>query len=282
MLIFILCGKNFKPLTMKRLLSILFIVASLSTFSQPTDYQQIFDAFLTQQFGNTYQDKGNMINEISRFDFSDLWLLPGSTGIDDTLNFTKNRTELLGFIGDSFQRIYIHFIQITKYPDDPFQYFVFGKSMVKKNVCNFVGTIKMEFAREVIFEYHQGEDFLVNPRSILKQGVVVCDYTFMEDRRQNHVGIFTGKLVTSFYINKNNQLKYNAIRAHSDSYMNNQFIGTWSEYNQESSRPCNFGEWRITNSRDLDVGAGCFFPNKKYHNKGWGPKDNANPGWWKN
>jgi IS66 C-terminal element len=36
--------------------------------------------------------------------------------------------EPLGYIGDNFQRFYIHFISITKGKDNPYQYSVYGKS----------------------------------------------------------------------------------------------------------------------------------------------------------
>lgn len=46
-------------------------------------------------------------------------------------------------------------------------------------------------------------------------------------------------------------------------------MGTWTSYANNSSKRCNWGEFRIPYSGDLDIGAGEFSPDTKYLDKGW-------------
>jgi hypothetical protein len=41
------------------------------------------------------------------------------------------------------------------------------------------------------------------------------------------------------------------------------------EYGNPKLKICNWGEFRIPFSGDLDIGAGEFSPNPKYFSKGW-------------
>lgn len=259
-----------------------FIILSILVKGQNNKYLESYHSFLKSQFSDRYIDKGNIKNKIFEYDFSPLWLLPGSTDIDNKgYGFAINRPDLIGFIGDNYQRIYIKFIQITKNPDKPNEYFVYGKSNVKGNICDFIGTFKIKLAREYGLNYNSGEDFLVHIDSVKRQGVIICQYDLYENTRQKYSGKFSGFLTTSFFTDSNNQLNYNAIKGFSDSYKNNQFIGTWTSYKTDSRKTCNFGEWRIPYSGDLDVGTGEFSPNNKYFNNGWNPGTMINKNWWK-
>jgi len=57
----------------------------------------------------------------------------------------------------------------------------------------------------------------------------------------------------------------------SDEYRNNQYVGTWIDYETKEEKTCNWGEYRIPFSGDLDYGSAQFAPREKYYNKGWGP-----------
>jgi len=139
---------------------------------------------------------------------------------------------------------------------------------------------EFKLAKEFSFEYHEGEDFLVDINSVQKQGVIVCEFNLLEDNRQKHSGRFSGVLTNSFYIDSQSELRYNAIKGFSDSYRNNQFIGKWISYITKNSKICNFGEWKIPNSEDLNIGAGEFYPNEKYFDKGWNPINEIGNDWW--
>ncbi|NOQ27719.1 MAG: hypothetical protein GQ564_20335 [Bacteroidales bacterium] len=55
----------------------------------------------------------------------------------------------------------------------------------------------------------------------------------------------------------------NNIDSYSDSYRNNQHIGIWKPYDSENIKTCNWGNYRIPFSGDLDIGAGEFSVNSK-------------------
>lgn len=53
----------------------------------------------------------------------------------------------------------------------------------------------------------------------------------------------------------------------------------WTSYATQKSKKCNWGDWRIPQSGDLDGGAGEFGLNGKYDKFGWqsfGDRDNSN------
>lgn len=54
-----------------------------------------------------------------------------------------------------------------------------------------------------------------------------------------------------------------------DGFTNNNFTGTWTSYKSNLSRKCNWGDYRIPESRLLDIGAGQFSVDQKYRKNGW-------------
>lgn len=104
---------------------------------------------------------------------------------------------------------------------------------------------------------------------LVKQGILIGRYVLKENPKQNHSGVFKGIMTLWWYLDKTGEIKYDAIEAHSDSYRNNQYVGSWSEYRKSTPKTCNWGEYRIPFSGDLDIGAGEFSANPKYYNKGW-------------
>ncbi len=116
---------------------------------------------------------------------------------------------------------------------------------------------------------HFGVDDEYKNQKIKKQGVVIAAYDLLEDSLQRHSGFFNGILFTAWYINRFGKLMYDDIEIYSDRYRNNQFIGTWTDYKSRKMEKCNWGDYRIPNSGDLDIGAGEFSPDDKYLKYGW-------------
>src|SRR5690348_17215575 len=52
-------------------------------------------------------------------------------------------------------------------------------------------------------------------------------------------------------------------------FQNNQFEGTWTSYKTGNSKKCNCVDYRLPDSRGLDIGAGEFSPWDKYEEYGW-------------
>lgn len=72
-----------------------------------------------------------------------------------------------------------------------------------------------------------------------------------------------------WYLDKNDSIQYDNLENQSDRFKNNQYVGSWTEYGKLSGKVCNWGEYRIPFSGDLDIGAGEFSVNPKYYEVGW-------------
>jgi hypothetical protein len=194
-------------------------------------------------------------DSLEKYNFTPLW-----TQTDNSLVY--------GFIGSNYQRIRIKIISASKSKTNPDVYTISGKSMVKNNISRFTGTINIVTAR-IYKNMHWGIDEEYKDSGIRKEGVIIAKYRFAEDSSEKYSGIFYGILSTSWYINKNGQLKYDNIENYSDGYCNDQFVGTWKGYKTSTKKICNWGDFRIPFSGALDVGAGEFSPNNTYLKFGW-------------
>jgi hypothetical protein len=102
-----------------------------------------------------------------------------------------------------------------------------------------------------------------------KNGILAGEYSFFENPKATHSGIFNGRFCTYWYKDKKGNIKYNDLLNASAMYNNNQFAGTWTEYGKENEITANWGDGRIPLSDDLDVGTSEFCPAEKYVSNGW-------------
>lgn len=211
----------------------------------------------------------------AEFDFSDVWL-------------TANDDRVYGIIGKEHQRIHIKFLTIEKDQNDGLQYNVAGKSMVKNNICDFSGTIRISQIQEVK-ELHFGVDRIYADSGIIAQGVVFATYEFREDSTQNYSGYFSGELISKWYLDQMDQIRYDDIQSMADGYMNNAFIGNWTSYSTRKSKACNWANHRVPlANEDFDIGAGEISVAERYWDMGWADlRDLGNPNhvvkkleWW--
>jgi hypothetical protein len=189
------------------------------------------------------------------------------------INFHNLFTEtdnayVYGFIGDNDQRIRIKFISVVKDSLKNDAYNVYGKSMVRDNIVEFHGTIVITNIRKFKTTDFGVDDQLKN-KGLKGQFIILGEYSFLEDENKAHSGIFKGVFESNFYLDKNNKPHYDDIEKEADGYCNNQFVGQWIPYNNGVAKRCNWGDFRIPNSRGLDIGAGEFSPNDKYLKYGW-------------
>jgi hypothetical protein len=224
----------------------LLLIAFLSMLASHVLAQRLGDLLKKDFLSNPELDKQDILTDIIRHDLAVL--------------FTETpAAQIFGFIGEDYQRIHIKFISVIRNHSNPSEYFLYGKSMVKNNVCDFQGTLTMTNA----YRWRQSDvpDF--------QQGIVMGTYRFFENPRQKHVGIFGGTFVSSWYLDKGGELHYDDLAAAADGYSNNQFAGTWRNYSGTIMKPCHWGDNRIPLADDFDGGTGEFFPNEKYHANGW-------------
>nr|WP_320119848.1 hypothetical protein [uncultured Marinifilum sp.] len=172
----------------------------------------------------------------------------------------KNKTERrFAYIGDNFQRLKIVFLSVIQNTENPLEYFVYGKSNVSNNVCPFQGKIIIKDSYYI--------KTLENPTE--NSGIIIGEYVFFEDPDTNHSGIFKGICTSLWYKDSNGDIKYDNRNSDSDSYNNNQFTGTWTQYGKHKNKTANWGDSRIPESEKLDTGAGEFSPRKEFMKNGW-------------
>ena len=199
----------------------------------------------------------NFYHTIKNYDLSNLWRSDHIRveGNGDRIPFP----EPLGYIGDNYQRFYIHYISVLKSEENPYQYRVIGKTRVKDNICRFSGTITVEKA----VLYKESDD------SNYKQGYVSCKVLFYEDSTQLSTGVIKGTLTSNFQLDKKGKLSYDALMFVADGYNNNQCRAIWTSYKTNKSKKCNWGDFRMPDSKALDAGAGDVTIDKKFINNGW-------------
>lgn len=223
---------------MKKLLIICFLLAFSRNFSQR-------------------KDTVNYNDRIVKLDLSTLFTTSEfNYGLSDEI---VKKAQPIGYIGNNYQRFFIHFVSVIKNSSKPTKYYVYGKTKVKDNICPFQGTLKIESSK-VFYDL----DF---PKT--KQGIIYGTYEFYENSNQKGTGILSGKFETNFYIDKSDKLKYNVLKFSADGFCNNMFQGVWTSYKTKKSKQCNWGDYRIPLSDDLDIGAGEFVVNPDYEEFGW-------------
>jgi len=89
------------------------------------------------------------------------------------------------------------------------------------------------------------------------------------DSTQTSSGVIKGTLTSEFTIDKKGKLRYDALMFVADGYYNNQCKATWTSYKTSTSKKCNWGDFRMPDSKELDSGAGDVSINEKFIKNGW-------------
>lgn len=208
---------------------------------------------------NAQKNDNNFYSEIKNYDLSKVIMVATILAEDGEKNKEKIlRAEPIGFIGDDYQRFQIHFISAIQNPKNQYEYFVSGKTKVKETIRPFEGTLKIKKA-----------DIAKNKSLNYQQGTAICEVNFYEDKKLTSTGFINGVMTIHYLIDSKKNFRYDALNFYSDGFSNNTFTGTWTSYKTNVSKKCNWGDYRIPNSGDLDIGAGEFSPNPKYFDKGW-------------
>ena len=98
---------------------------------------------------------------------------------------------------------------------------------------------------------------------------MVCKVSLYEDSTQNSSGFINGLLTSNFCIDRKGELSYDALTISADSYSNNQCKATWTSYKTRKSKKCNWGDFRMPDSEELDGGSGMVVIYEKYKEFGW-------------
>lgn len=219
----------------------------------------ILTVFLCVQTYAQNKETTDFLAQIKNYDLSTI--LKADTILTEDNEGGKEkikRAEILGFIGDDYQRFYIHFISVTQNPANPYEYFVSGKTMVKSTICPFKGTITAKQAK-----VYKDSDL-----ATYKKGFCTFEVILYEDKKLSSTGTIKGSLTSRFIIEKG-IIRYDASNFIADGFANNQFTGSWTSYRTNKTKKCHWGDYRIPECGDLDIGAGEFSVNEKYVKNGW-------------
>jgi hypothetical protein len=175
--------------------------------------------------------------------------------LQPVLMYNSNEEVERGFIGSNYQRLRFKFTAAAQNVSQKLVYNVSGKSLVKNNLVAFKGKITIE--NVVLIRKGDAETYLA-----------IVKYYLAEDVKQKSAGVFEGYGVLKFKCGKG-MAQYNDDEMDADGFYNNQFVGTWTSNATKVVKPCNWGDLRIPECGDLDVGAGEFMPNNKYLKFGW-------------
>lgn len=209
-----------------------------------------------QSFAQVVNQKKWIDNELSNLTILEDNIPFDSYGCDlsDVLMQTPNNV-VLGFIGDNYQRLKMKFTSVSWNKQKVISFSVKGKSQVKNIITNFEGTIEVIRFLRIKEDDHESN-------------IVIAKYKFVEDKTQKYAGVFEGYLLANINCTDGGA-EYNNERLGADGFSNNQYIGTWTSNTTKIIKTANWGDYRIPNSNDLDVGAGEFMPNVKYLKFGW-------------
>ena len=209
-------------------------------------------------FSSTCKSQNDLLNE----DFSEFWT---TDKIRLTNGETVSKPSPIGYFGSNYYRFKIRFLSVIQNPYNKKQYLVYGKNKLKENVSEFQGFIEIDSVTMYDSPNKPG----------IEEGVIYANYTFYEDSRKEETGKFEG-ICQTFIQRSGDKIEYNTVAFLADGFRNNQFEGHWINYKSGTVRVCNWGDYRIPNSKELDVGAGEFHANLKYLSNGWQVYEHAN------
>lgn len=207
--------------------------------------------------------KQSHFNHFLKYDFSGLWM--------------QHQESMLGFTGKNYQRFQIRFTRISKDKSSNYKYIVYGKIKVNGKVTPFSGIIRLKNVygmtpdekKERLDAYKEfkskGKEFDELAEGLKEERfILTSEYIF---KTLDHTTI-KGRCCSFFYLEKN-KILYDDFDKNSDYYSNNLFAGILINPKTKATTVCNFGNYRIPYSGDLDGGAGEFSPDKKYKKNGW-------------
>lgn len=161
--------------------------------------------------------------------------------------------EPLGFFGDNYQRFYIHWDTI--YKQSPRIYRLEGRTRCKDQYCNVYGITAIQNLK--FFRWWCNE--------------IQGQYALIALQNDSLVGKIQGEALYYFItdiITENDSIFYSTDLV-CDAQCGRKHRGVWIDLRTNDTLTCNWGDFRIPDSGDLNQGWGCFFVNKKYYDYGW-------------
>jgi len=220
-----------------------------------------FPVFSQEDNTGTVIDQGDTTESTQGIDSTYLYLLEviENTDIGFIWGGELSQFNRLGYIGDQYQRFQIHFLSVIQNFDNPYEYFLYGKTNVQDNICQFQGSLQI--TEISIIEDEEYPQFL--------RVYLGGNYVLFEDQSCLYSGALRGDFDSYVYLDDRGTIFYDNLEEEEDDYANNQFYGDWENYFADETKSCNWGDHRIPFSAGLDMGPEEFKPSFQYLENGW-------------
>ena len=193
---------------------------------------------------------------IVKYDFSPLFTCDSILSRDSIYH---EHDQALGFFGDNFDRLKIHYDTITKDSVHSNKYHVIGMTLFDHNVVHFTGDITILDIQERKDSRYPG----------VRLGVIHGRFRFRENKEETGSGSYGGKFTSNWVINDSLGLIYDALDFGEPYFKNNQFSGYWKSYSTGRKFRACWGDYRIPNASHFDHGDVEFIPDTDHKHKGW-------------
>ena len=208
------------------------------------------------------------MDEIRNTDLSHQLFMPDTILIESDYDFEKKEYilnekdfvprwfEPIGFRGNDCQRFYIHYDSV--YHKGNGVYEVVGRTRYRDTIRLFSGTLTLDSLRL------NNEEYLPKYGEF---GSLYGHYQYEEDEFSGG-GVLSGKMRIDF-AKVNGCYYYDAFMLIADGYDNNQYEGVWTSKDLTRMEKCNWGDFRIPDSRGLESGEVEFIPRDSCLDRGW-------------
>ena len=235
----------------KRILSILFVALSATLFLTACKVGGKTTAVTMEELRDT---------DLSRVIIPDSILTnPDYCSQKDEFMFIEKTSEFepIGYRGRDFQRFYIHYDSVRFMGNGIYK--VEGRTRYRDTIRLYSGTITLDSMR-----LNKGKHL----PSTGKFGKLCGHYQFDEDEFSGG-GVLTGKMWIGF-AKINGRFYYDAFKLGlADGYSNRQYEGVWTSKGLTRMEKCNWGDFRIPDSRGLGSGEAEFISRDSCLDRGW-------------
>lgn len=197
------------------------------------------------------------------------WIKENGTGYEFHEDRWINRPIIVGYRGPNYQRFDMRIFDAKKITQTKYQ--VMGEAQCMQQKFSVRGVVILDSIGKIpqSYDYDFIEDFTPGYFKFpLAIGCLYAHYEMAANDGARDIAKLEGK---SCYLvlDYEGKVYYDAFDFPSDGYRNNQYEGFWIDLVEGDTMVCNWGDGRIPNSHDMDIGAGEFSVDPKYRKYGW-------------
>lgn len=209
---------------------------------------------LLQACASISSEKKTLLN----YDFAEA-INPDSLILDFNTNAKTKRPKILAFVGKDYMRFELRMMEVFKDSINPSRYRMWGRTRHMGWARTFVGDL-----------FIQDIKLLKNKKGSYSEGVLKANLFLREDSLSQGAAHYEGILTCNFLISEKGKVYYNSLSLNKAEFSNNQFVGKRIPFQKNKEvQTCNWGDFRIPECGDLDIGKERFRPNEKYLNQNW-------------